>query len=155
MRIVYRIASLRFVRDLSGEGARISGARWNRKGTPVVYTAESRSLAAFECLVDVSLQDLPYGLKIVSIGVPKEITPKEITPDDLPKGWQLDPPPFIVADFGSRWAESKESLLLRVPSVVVPHEYNMLINPLHPDMKSISIIEEEDFVFDERIFKDK
>lgn len=155
MRKVYKIASSRFVRDLSGEGARINGARWNRKGTPVAYTAESRSLAALECLVHVSLPDLPYGLRIACIGIPKKFTPKEIAPDNLPKGWHLDPAPFIVADFGSHWAASKESLLLRVPSVVVPHEYNILINPLHPDIKSVSILEEEDFVYDERIFKNK
>ncbi len=153
MRKVYKIALSRFARDLSGEGARIHGARWNRKGTPVVYTAESRSLAALECLVHVSLPDLPRGLRIVSIGIPGKITPKEIAPGDLPKGWRLDPAPFSVADFGSRWAASMESLLLRVPSVVVPHEYNILINPLHPDIKSVSIIEEEDFVYDERIFR--
>jgi len=154
MRIVFRIATERFVRDLFGEGARIYGARWNRKGTPLVYTAESRSLAAFECLVHISLPDLPKDLRIVSIGIPEKIIPKEIAPDDLPKGWHLDPAPFTVADFGSHWAASKESLLLRVPSVVVSHEYNMLINPLHPDIKSVSIIGEENFVYDERIFKD-
>jgi len=155
MRKVFKIAASRFVRDLSGEGARIHGARWNRKGTPVVYTAESRSLAALECLVHVSLPDLPRGLRIVCIGIPDKFTPREIAPDDLPKGWRSDPAPFTAADFGSRWAANKESLLLRVPSVVVPHEFNLLINPLHPDIKFVSILEEEDFVYDERIFKAK
>jgi RES domain-containing protein len=153
MRVVYRIAPAKHARDLSGEGARLSGGRWNNKNTAVIYTSESRSLAALEYLVHVALSDMPTGIKIVSIGIPKPMLPKQIDPSHLPDDWRTGPPPYALADMGTKWAVSGESLLLRVPSVVVAHEFNIIINPLHPDMKSIRILEVEDFIYDERLYR--
>lgn len=145
MRIVYRMAHASHARDLSGDGARLYGGRWNNKGTAMIYTAESRSLAAFEALVHMSLPDLLIGRKIVSIGIPKSIVPKIIDPSSLSKDWYKNPPPFALADLGTAWAVSMESLLLQVPSAVVQQEYNILINPLHPDMKFVKIVDVENF----------
>jgi RES domain-containing protein len=146
MRVVYRICLAKHAHDLSGTGARLTGGRWNPRDTAVIYTSETRSLAAMEYLVHVSLTDIPPELKIVTIGIPDTNIPKQIDPSDLPKVWRKNPAPFVLADIGAKWVLGMESLLLRVPSAVMLHEYNILINPLHHDMKSVRIIEEEEFV---------
>lgn len=151
MRIVYRMAHPIHARDLSGNGARLYGGRWNKKGTGLIYTSTSRSLAAFEALVHMSLPDLLIGWKIVSIGIPKSIVPKIIDPSSLPKEWYKNPPPFALAGLGTGWAFSKESLMLQVPSAVVQQEYNILINPLHPDMKFVKIVDVDNFKYDDRL----
>ncbi|NKE70187.1 RES family NAD+ phosphorylase [Candidatus Manganitrophus noduliformans] len=153
MRRVYRIALAKHAHDLSGKGARLTGGRWNAKDTAVIYTSESRSLAAMEYLVHVSLTNIPPEIKIVTIGIPETIVPKQIDPSDLPKDWRKSPAPFLLGDIGTQWALGMESLLLRVPSAVVMHEFNILINPIHPDMKSVKILDVESFIYDERLHK--
>ncbi|MDC4207135.1 MAG: RES family NAD+ phosphorylase (plasmid) [Candidatus Manganitrophus sp.] len=153
MREVYRIALAKHARDLSGKGARLTGGRWNTKDTAVIYTSESRSLAAMEYLVHVSLTDIPPEIKITSIGIPETIIPKEIDSSDLPKDWRKSPAPFLLGDIGAKWVSGMDSLLLRVPSAVVLHEFNILINPAHPDMKSVKIVDVESFIYDERLHK--
>ena len=153
MRMVYRIALAKHARDLSGKGARLTGGRWNTKDTGVIYTSESRSLAAMEHLVHVSLTDIPAEIKIVSIGIPDMSISKQIDPSDLPRDWRKNPAPFLLADIGTKWVLSMESFLLRVPSAVIMNEFNILINPTHPDMKSVNIVKVESFVYDERLHK--
>ncbi|MFQ5779226.1 MAG: RES family NAD+ phosphorylase [Nitrospiria bacterium] len=151
--MVYRIALAKHARDLSGKGARLTGGRWNTKDTGVIYTSESRSLAAVEYLVHLSLADIPAEIKIVSIGIPDMSIPKQIDPSDLPRDWRKNPGPFLLADIGTKWVLSMESLLLRVPSAVIMTEFNILINPTHPDMESVNIVEVEHFIYDERLHK--
>jgi RES domain-containing protein len=88
---------------------------------------------------------------MVLIEIPKTIVPKTIEISDLPKGWRKYPPSFKLAEIGTKWALSMKSLLLRVPSAVVSGEFNILINPAHPDMKSVMIAKIEDFIFDNRL----
>ena len=151
MRVLYRIARTKYAKDLSGEGARLAGGRWNHKGTPVIYAAESRSLACLEALVHMSQAEFLIHRKIVLIAIPKTIAPQKIDKSDLPRNWRQYPPFFKLADIGTQWAASMKSLLLQVPSAVVPEEFNMLINPAHPDMKSVTISKIEDFTFDKRL----
>lgn len=106
-----------------------------------------------ETLVHVSLSYLPAGLKIVSIGIPITIRPKQIDPSYLPGDWRKNPPPFALADIGAAWATNNKNLLLRVPSAVVMREFNIIMNPLHPDIKSVTIVDIEDFEYDERLLK--
>lgn len=153
MRRVYRIALAKHARDLSGRGARLTGGRWNPKDTAVIYTSGSRSLAAMEFLVHVSLADIPPELKIVTIEFPETMIPKQIDSSVLPKNWRRSPAPFSLGEIGVNWVSSMESLLLRVPSAVILHEFNILINPSHPDMKSVKIVDVESFLYDERLHK--
>jgi len=153
MRLVYRIALAKHALDLSGKGARLTGGRWNVKDTAIIYTSESRSLAAMEFLVHVSLTDIPEEIKIVSISIPDTNIPIQVDATNLPKDWRKIPAPFSLADIGTKWVQSMKSLLLRVPSAVMMHEFNILISPMHPDMKSVNIIEEETFNYDERLHK--
>ena len=132
----------------------LHGGRWNHKNIPVIYAAESRSLAALEFLVHVSLFSiLPNSLSIACLGIPDDISAERISLNDLPKNWRDYPAPSKLADLGSEWAMAIRSLLLRVPSVVVVDEFNMLINPKHPEMKRVTISLVESFTFDRRLVR--
>lgn len=149
--IVYRIAKAKHSRDLSGVGARLYGGRWNQKGTAVLYTSETRALATLEYLVHVSLPLTPGDIQVVSISIPDHASCKDIDSPDLPAYWRDYPAPAELAQIGTEWALASETLLLRVPSVIVKHEYNMLINPGHPEMDHVTIIQAEDFALDARL----
>lgn len=148
--IVFRIAPKSRIEDLSGTGARLYGGRWNRKGVPLVYTSESRALAIVEFLVHVPLSIVPDKLSIATISLPGDIAPKELPISGLPKNWRDFPAPAKLAEMSTQWAISKESLLLRVPSAVVEEEFNILINPSHPDMKHVLFLGIKDTKLRER-----
>jgi RES domain-containing protein len=149
----YRIAKIRYINDLSGSGAKRYGGRWNHKGTSMIYTSENRALATVEYLVHVPLSIVPAHLSLVTLQIPDKITPKAISKSDLPGNWREYPAPSKLAELGTNWANKNEALLLRVPSAVVEHEYNILINPLHPDMKHVSIAQIERYTVDKRLFR--
>lgn len=151
--LVYRIAKKEVVKDLSGTGAKLYGGRWNHRGTAILYTSETRALATVEFLVHVSLSNAPKGLMIATIEIPDSIVPEDAPRGSLPKGWRGYPPPREVADLGTQWAKSGRSLLLRVPSAVVEQEHNILINPLHSDMRRVKVQRVEKFEFDRRLMR--
>ena len=149
---VYRIAKKKHIRDLSGIGARLYGGRWNRKGIGIVYTSESRALALVEFLVNVPFSMFPSKLCIATVEMDDQIRPREIPLSDPPKNWHKFPATPELAEVGSKWAVSNESLALRVPSAVVPHEFNILLNPAHPDIKHVEITTVERLEMDKRLF---
>jgi RES domain-containing protein len=149
--IVFRISKSEYINDLRGTGARLYGGRWNRGGTEMLYASESRSLATVEFLVHVPASMVPGGLSIASIFIPDDIAPREISLSDLPPDWKNYPAPDSLSEIGTAWAKSNESLLLRVPSAIVEHEFNILINPAHPGMKYVAIEGIEIYTFDNRL----
>jgi RES domain-containing protein len=150
---VFRIAKTRHIRALSGTGAMLHGGRWNRKNIPVIYSAENRSLAAVEFLVHVPLSIAPKNLSIACLEIPDDIVPEEISIGRLPNDWGDYPAPPELADLGSEWALSRRSLLLRVPSVVVVDEFNILINPKHSDINRVRVSHVEGYIFDRRLLR--
>lgn len=150
---VYRIAKTKYIRDLSGTGARMYGGRWNKKGVGILYTSENRALATVEYLVHVPSSTVPTELSIATIQITDEISQKEISISDLPANWRDYPAPEELAELGTQWALSTETLLLRVPSAAIEGEFNILINPLHPDMKHVTISCIETYRFDERLLR--
>ncbi len=150
---VFRIAKARYANDLSGDGARLYGGRWNRPNIGLVYASCSRALATVEYLVHVPAAMVPKNLKIVTIEIPNPAVPDRIEIADLPEGWRRYPSPGELAERGSIWALSNRSLLLQVPSAVVEREYNVLINPGHPDCGDVEIVEVLPCVFDERLVR--
>ena len=150
---VYRIAKTHYLAELSGSGARIHGGRWNHKGTSMIYTSENRALATVEYLVHVPLSIVPTHLGLATLLIPDKIIPKEIAISDLPGNWRAYPAPAKLAELGTNWATKNESLLLRVPSAVVEHESNILINPLHADMKRVSIFQIERYTIARRLLR--
>lgn len=151
--LVYRIAKTKYIHDLSGSGARLYGGRWSRKGIGIIYTSENRALATVEYLVHVPLSLVPGDISIATLKIPNGIAPKEISISGLPANWRDYPAPPELAEIGTRWALSNDTLLLRVPSAVVEHECNTLINPSHPDMKHVSISQTERYRFDVRLLR--
>jgi RES domain-containing protein len=151
--LVYRIAKARYVHDLSGTGAREYGGRWNNKGIGIIYTSESRALATVEYLVHVPLSFVPGDMSIVTLEIPDDITPKKISISALPANWRDYPAPPELAEIGTRWALANDTLLLRIPSAVVEHECNILINPSHPDMKHVTISRTERYTLDTRLLR--
>jgi RES domain-containing protein len=131
----------------------LSGGRWNQKGTPLVYTAENMALATLEYVVHTPLSIVPKNLSIASYEIPDGIVPEEISIDDLPKKWRAYPSPPKLAEMGSKWASAQRSLLLRVPSAIVPGEFNILINPSHPDITRIAISNIEKYAIDKRLLR--
>jgi len=134
-----------------GEGARLHAGRWHEQGTPVVYTAESRSLAALEFFFHFEFENA--GIDLVTI--PAEIPDLRLIsePDELPSGWNSETIPAATQALGTRWLREGRSALLKVPSVLVSGEHNYLLNPKHPDFGKIRIGDPEPFRFDGRMWK--
>ena len=148
--ILYRISYTKYANDLTGEGARLNGGRWNHVMTPCVYTAESRALALLEYTVNASIDTIPRALALTAIEVP-DSSIEICTEARLPGDWKNEPVPASTRDFGTSWLKTAEKLLLKIPSTVIPEEYNYLINPLHPASKDCKIVGIRDFVYDVRI----
>lgn len=148
---LFRIARAKHINDTTGAGARIYGGRWNEKGVGVIYTSESRALAALEFLVHVPMPLTPGDLRIIYFDVPERLVSRALDVAVLPGNWRDYPPPPELAARGTHWVHAGESLLLRVPSAIVEHEFNVLINPAHPDFKAVEISTPELFVFDRRL----
>ncbi len=123
--------------DLSGDGARIYGGRWNEKGIPVIYASESRALAALEYLVHLPLVLAPPQLGVYTLSLPDDVSVTSLRKTSLPAGWRTFPPPPATMAIGAKWARDGKTLLLAVPSVIVPDEINVLINPGHPEFRKI------------------
>lgn len=136
----------------SGEGARLFGGRWNSPGIPLIYVAQSQSLAVLEVLVHLDTPALleKYVLFEVEFALPF-VT--DLDRSVLPKNWKSDPVPEGVQALGDKWASSGSSAVLRVLSVLVPEESNFLINPRHSDFVSIVISAPRSFQFDPRLGK--
>jgi len=152
---VWRIAREKRCLDLSGEGARLYGGRWNSIGVPMVYTASSISLAALEVFVHVDSDILPSDLALVAIDIP-DITPYEdIDPALLPHDWATVPPPLKLRDLGDKWFHESPCAVMRVPSAITPEEFNYLLNPTHPNSVTFKATRIRSFQFDGRMTKTK
>jgi RES domain-containing protein len=148
--IVYRIGKTKYAGDLNGEGAKLFGARWNNKMIACLYTSESRALALLEYTVNVNIDDIPPVLSITAIEIPDRII-RILNEPDLPADWKQSPAPSSTKDFGSKLLLAAAEPVIRIPSAVIPYEFNYLLNPLHPDSKKFKIAGISNFVYDVRI----
>ena len=151
--VVYRICDSKYSDDLSGNGAKLYGGRWNSKGNTVIYCSGSKSLAVLELLVHTSINILPKQLRLITISVPEKIKIQDVSIKNLPGKWKVYPSPFQNQILGDKWLKSKSTLILKIPSVIIPSEFNFLINPLHKDISSIKIVNKEIFEVDDRLYK--
>ena len=148
--IVYRIGKTRYAKDLSGEGARLYGGRWNHKLTACVYASESRALALLEYTVNINIEDIPRALSISAIEIPAAQI-YELEEAELPGNWKLAPAPSSTKHFGTQLLKTTGKTVLKIPSAIIMQEFNYLLNPLHSSSKSFKIVEVKDFVYDVRI----
>jgi RES domain-containing protein len=146
---VYRIARVPYA-DLSGEGARLAGGRWNRPGKPAVYSAQSRALAILEALVHFQPYRLPTDLVLLSIEIPGGVPQATWAESELPDGWN-EIGAEAALDRGDQWLEAATTTVLWVPSVIVRQELNAVLNPRHPDHAKIRITAQPAFAFDHRL----
>jgi RES domain-containing protein len=149
---VYRICRSRNA-DLSGKGSKIAGGRWNSKSHAVIYSSENRSLAILELLSHFTDYIIPDDLVLLTISLPSDPDMEEIKPQMLPKNWKMYPGPIQLTEIGDEWLNRNETLILKVPSVIIENEYNYLINPSHKDIVKVKIIRKEKFIVDERLHK--
>ena len=134
----------------SGEGSRRYGGRWSPIGLSVAYSAESRSLAALEVLVNVRDPKLLFAQPWVMIAakIPSDVIER---PTRVPDEWRATPYPRATQTFGAEWVRAARSAVLRVPSTVVLGEFNYLLNPAHPDFSAIRRRKPRPFQFDPRL----
>ncbi len=150
--IVFRITKSKYANDLSGRGAEKAGGRWNHKGTPVLYTCQSRALAAMELAVHITLSTIRNDFVMLTIEIPE--TPIDILAfKRLPEDWKQYPFPMSTQSVGTKWLTENSGLVLQVPSVVIEGDYNFLINPFHPLFIRVRIIESKAFEFDTRLLE--
>ncbi len=133
-----------------GEGARLYGGRWNNPGTAAIYTAQSRSLAALELLVHLQASHLLMSYRSIFVDFEDALI-ETVDPERLASNWRDYPAPSVLQQFGDRWVSERRSAVLQVPSVVIPDEYNAIINPRHPDFDRLVIGPPKPFEFDPRL----
>ncbi len=149
--IVYRIAKSNRASDISGYGASIYPGRWNKKGTPVLYTGESKEIALLENIVHIPPMMTPE-LDILTIEIPDDsIT--VLTPKDLPANWHQFPAPTVLSEIGQRWIDDGKTLALKVPSSIIHSSNNILLNCIHKDYIAVKILYQRRFYFDSRLLK--
>lgn len=151
--IVYRLSRGKYEKDLSGKGAKIAGGRWNSKGIPLLYTAQSRALCSVEIAVHVPFGVLPKNYKLLTIEFPDSAKIQTLSKKEFPSGWKENPHPNSTQQIGDEFSQTGEYLVLKVPSVVVQGDFNYLLNPNHSDFVKVKIIDIEPFEFDNRLFK--
>lgn len=137
---------------LGGEGGKHADGRWHTRGKPIIYASEHPALAMVEAMAHMRLgvASIPLTLKLIAIDVDDRVS-TAVTPA-LPDGWQANEPTSQAA--GDRWLAARDSLLLPVPSAVLAHSTNYLLNPLHADAAtSMSEVAVEPFWFDRRYLR--
>ena len=148
--LVYKVSNGKYASDLTGEGARLFGGRWNHIGTPCLYTSGSRSLAVLEFSVNVNLERILRHLTITTIEIPGNHIHK-ITISELPGNWKDAPAPSSAKDFGTYLLKGMHHLVIQIPSTIIPDEFNYLVNPRHSLNEECRIVEVKDLVYDLRI----
>ncbi len=150
---VYRLSKKKYSESLSGAGAASAGGRWNSKGTGMIYTSGSRALSLLEAFVHLPSGIIPRDYVMMTIDIPDTLHQNIIDINSLPADWRSDAGILKTQKTGDDLIASNAACVLRVPSAIVPGNYNYLINPDHPDISKISIVSVDDFPFDERMFR--
>lgn len=149
--VVYRITHTKWADALTGSGY---AARWNSKGSFVIYTAESRALACLENLVHRSGEGLNKIFSLTEIEISDDASTEAVDKDLLPENWHSISQYGQCQSMGDQWLDSQSSLMLRVPSSIIDGEFNLLINPHHPEFSGVSIKSIQPFTFDDRLKTD-
>ena len=151
MALWYRIVRERWAATaMDGEGARLHVGRWNPPGLAAVYLAESRALAALEILVHAPREALRLEWCVIAVEVPDEAI-KVAAVKQLPRAWREQPSSPDARRFGAAWLAKGGELAMALPSVIVPQERTLLVNPRHPAAAKLKGAKAERFVFDPRL----
>lgn len=149
---LYRISQEKYANDLSGNGARLFGGRWNSEGKFALYTSSSRSLALLETLAHTPaklLQVKTYFL--ITLNLPDTAVVQEVNIKKFPTGWDGTEIRAITQKTGDDFLSTVKNLAMAVPSVLMPEELNFVLNPQHSDFKKVKIIHQRRIHFDKRV----
>lgn len=150
---VYRISKCAYISDLQGTGAAQYPGRWHSKGTYILYTAATPSLALLESVVHISnIAVASYCMLCLSIPENKILV---ITAAELPANWFSNPAPDSLRSIGDSFIRENKFLALKIPSAIMPEENNFLLNPAHADFKNVSVVYTRNIPIDERFLKTK
>ena len=147
--IVYRITNEAYKDDISGYGAALYGSRWNSRGIYLLYTSQFISLSILESLVHLNKKTIPPSQYLLHIEFPDQHTVSEISYKRIRNNWQQEIE--YTQWLGDQFIQNKPSLVLKVPSAIVPQENNFLFNPLHSEFKKVKIIFAELLQLDKRL----
>lgn len=149
---VWRLCGEKYLSSaFSGIGGMYAARRWNEKGSLIVYTASSRALAAIEYFVNLEPNQAPDDLVMLEALVP-DTKVEQLNLERLPRNWyEVDNQKCRT--IGTEWLKSRTSVGLKVPSVPVRGDWNVLLNPSHPDFHQVSITSQEPFFYDKRMFQ--
>jgi len=153
---LYRIAPHAFLENYQGLGASyMDGARWNLPGIPILYFASSASVAMLEMANYLPSSRLAPSYRLGIYELAKRVGSDSMGVDDLPADWNRYPYPASTQRLGSKWLQAVENALLIVPSAAVPAglESILVVNPLHPDSKTLQLISSESQIYSERAFR--
>lgn len=150
--LAYRISKAKYAEKLEASGV---ANRWNKAGQFVIHASGSRALASLELVVHRSaiIQSETYKAMVIEIPTENSEMVQEINPPELPPNWNTLQSYPHLQEIGNEWYEKKESLILKVPSSLIPQEHNFVINTMHNLFKSqVKVIDLEDFFWDGRLF---
>jgi len=151
MGVSWRIVKSKWAASaFDGEGARRSGGRWNSSGVRIVYTCATQSLAVLEVLVHLEDSSILPSYSVIRAEFGDDLV-ESLEPSALPPNWADPVAPLETQRIGDEWIRQQSSVVLRVPSVIVPQEYNYLLNPQHPDFPAIKLGAPQHFPFDSRL----
>jgi RES domain-containing protein len=127
--------------DLSGDGGLLASGRWHSQGRRIVYLSDHPASALVEILVnlEIDFDDFPTSYQLLAIEIPDNVSFERTDPDELPLNWR-DDPEFTRA-VGDEWLMAARRALLCVPSAIVPAASNWLLNPAHPDISKVQIVD--------------
>jgi RES domain-containing protein len=147
---VYRLADEEHT-DLIGLDGLFGDGRWHTMEKPVVYGASSRSLSVLERFVHEEDIDVP-ALVMITIYIPDDLPSLKYTLHNLPSGWDTIESTELggTQSLGDTFLSSKSHAFMVVPSAIVPHEYNYVINPSHEDASQIKVINKHSHSYDKR-----
>lgn len=150
---IYRLIKTNFLHDLSGEGARLYGGRWNRRGDALLYFSSHLSLCVLELLTRMDYEFITEDYSFIEAEAPSTLITK-LSENDMPsKNWRANPAISTTQDYGSNWIKEGKSLGMSVPSAVLPNEPNILINPSHPSISKLKVINRSVLHLDSRVLK--
>lgn len=149
---LFRLCRKEYRNDLTGKGAKLFGGRWNSKGMPMLYAAQSRALGVVELAVRLPLGIHPRDYFMLTNSIPDSIPVNSLEEDSLPVDWKGYPHYHATQEIGDAFLNRNSQLILKVPSAVVEGDFNFLINPAHSDFRRVEVIDSRPFHFDQRLF---
>ncbi len=130
-----------------GEGFWSSGGRWHSRGTPLVYASATLSLAILETFNNnVQIENISQNFVFIKAEIPDVVLIQKLEKERLPANWRDLPAPTSLALMGDKWFSTYSNAVLQVPSAIIPHENNYLLNPKHSDFAEIKIYPPEPFI---------